>query len=103
MTKEASKNLDVFGKVITALATDAAMEVEGISLLNAKRSKGAVSAYFLPNERVVVDMFIAISSRCAVPTVVATLQEKVKNQIESATKYNVQSVNVQVMNVEVEQ
>lgn len=38
-----------------------------------------------------------------VPSQVATLQEKVKNQIEGATKFKVQSVNVQVVNVNVAQ
>ena len=34
---------------------------------------------------------------------IATLQEKVKNQIEGATKFKVQSINVQVVNVNVVQ
>lgn len=104
MTKEtSSKNLDVFSKVIVALAKDAAADVDGITLPDSKRSKSAVSVYFLPNDKVTVDMFVNISSKCTVPTAVASLQENVKCQIESATKYKVHSVNVQVMNVDIEQ
>ncbi|HAT84218.1 MAG TPA: Asp23/Gls24 family envelope stress response protein, partial [Clostridiales bacterium] len=39
----------------------------------------------------------------SVPTQVAVLQEKVKKQIEGATKFKVQSVNVQVVTVNVAQ
>lgn len=98
-----SKNLDTFGKVITSLATDAVADVEGIDLLGSKKSRGAVSVYFLPNEKVSVDMFVNISQGYAVPPTVAALQENVKTQIERATKYKVHTVNVHVMSVSIEQ
>ena len=98
-----SNNLDTFNKVITSLATDAVADVEGISLLGTKKSRGAVSVYFLPNEKVSVDMFVNISQGYTVPAAVAALQENVKNQIERATKYKVHTVNVHVMSVSIEQ
>lgn len=98
-----SKNLDTFGKVITSLATDAALDVEGIKLPEEKKSRGAVSVYFLPNEKVTVDFFVNITQGQSVPVAVSSLQETVKLQIERATKFKVHSVNVHVLNVIVEQ
>ncbi|MDE5601664.1 MAG: Asp23/Gls24 family envelope stress response protein [Clostridia bacterium] len=104
MTKQTySKNLETFGKVITSLATDAALDVEGITLPEGKKSRGAVSMYFLPNEKVTVEFYVNIMHGYTVPLVVSTLQETVKEQIERATKFKVHTVNVHVMNVSVEQ
>ena len=104
MAKQAySKNLDTFGKVIMSLATDAVSEVEGISLPGAKKSRGAVSVYFLPNEKVNVEFFVNIEQGYAIPKTVSSLQENVKSQIERATKYKVHAVNVHVMNVNIDQ
>ena len=89
----------VLNEVLVSLATEAAQDVEGVHLLNC----GAVSVYVLPNEKVAVDLFVSIDLGYTVPSQVATLQEKVKNQIEGATKFKVQSVNVQVVNVNVAQ
>ena len=93
----------VLNEVLVSLATEAAQDVEGVQLLNSKRNCGAVSVYVLPNEKVAVDLFVSIDLGYTVPSQVATLQEKVKNQIEGATKFKVQSVNVQVVNVNVAQ
>lgn len=93
----------VLNEVLVSLATEAAQDVEGVYLLNSKRNCGAVSVYVLPNEKVAVDLFVSIDLGYTVPSQVATLQEKVKNQIEGATKFKVQSVNVQVVNVNVAQ
>lgn len=93
----------VLNEVLVSLATEAAQDVEGVRLLNSKRNCGAVSVYVLPNEKVAVDLFVSIDLGYTVPSQVATLQEKVKNQIEGATKFKVQSVNVQVVNVNVAQ
>ncbi len=93
----------VLNEVLVSLATEAAQDVEGVHLLNSKRNCGAVSVYVLPNEKVAVDLFVSIDLGYTVPSQVANLQEKVKNQIEGATKFKVQSVNVQVVNVNVAQ
>lgn len=100
MAKEKSP---VLNDVLVSLATEAAQDVEGIRLLNSKRNRGAVSVYVLPNEKVTVDFFVSIDFGYSVPTQVAVLQEKVKKQIEGATKFKVQSVNVQVVTVNVAQ
>ncbi len=103
MAKDNAKSISVLSDVLVSLATEAAQDVEGICLLNSKRNRGAVSVYVLPNEKVAVDLFVNIELGYRVPSQVAQLQEKVKKQIEGATKFKVQSVNVQVMNVNVAQ
>lgn len=86
MAKEmnATKNLSVFSDVIMSLASDAASEVEGVEVLRSRaRSKksirgGGVSVYFLPNEKVTVDVFVNVNFPCRVPEAVAAVQEKSK-------------------------
>ena len=106
MPKEMNaKNLSVFSDVIMSLASDAASEVEGVEVLrsrdHSKRSirGGGVSVYFLPNEKVTVDVFVNIVYGHRVPVVVAEVQQKVKAEIENATKFRVHNVNVQVVSV----
>lgn len=103
MARNSTKITNTMMSVLVSLASDACRGVEGICLLNSKRNKGAVSVYVLPNEKVTVDLFINIEQGYTVPSAVAVLQEKVKAQIEGATKFKVQSVNVQVMNVNIAQ
>ncbi len=98
-----SNNLAAFGKVISSLAADAVADVEGISLPGSKKSRNAVSVYFLPNEKVSVEFFVDIAQGYSIPTTVSSLQESVKTQIERATKYKVHAVNVHVMNVNIDQ
>lgn len=101
MAKE--KKSTVLNDVLVSLATEATQSVDGITLLNSKRNRGAVSVYVLPNEKVAVDCFVNIDFGFRVPTQVALLQEKIKAEIEKATKFKVQSVNVQVVNVNIAQ
>lgn len=106
MAKDSNaKNMSVFSDVIMSLASDAASDVEGVQVLRShdplKKSirGGGVSVYFLPNEKVTVDLFVNTLYGYRVPVVVAAVQEKVKAEIENATRFRVHSVNVQVMSV----
>ena len=45
MAKESTKNSNVLGEVLVSLATEAASDAEGISMLTSKRNRGAVSVY----------------------------------------------------------
>lgn len=100
-----AKNLSVFSDVIMSLASDAAAEVEGIEVLRSDdKSKksirgGGVSVYFLPNDKVSIDIFVNIKFGCAAPSKVAEVQEKVKAEVEGATKYRVHTVNVQIVSI----
>lgn len=100
---KSSSNLEVFSKVITTLARDAAMGASGVSLIADTRSKKAVRVSFLPNEKVQVDIAVIASLGGSIPAKAAELQDIVKNQIESATKFKVNAVNVSVEGVDIEQ
>lgn len=106
MAKEMNaKNLSVFSDVIMSLASDAAAEVEGVEVLRSRDASkrairgGGVSVYFLPNDKVAVDLFVNVNYPCRVPEAVAEVQQRVKKEIEGATRFRVHSVNVQVMSV----
>jgi uncharacterized alkaline shock family protein YloU len=105
MAREDNKKLSVFSDVIKSLTLDAAMGVEGAVVLRASDGQrrgmrsGNVSVEFLPNEKVSIDLSINIHYGFTVPAVVASVQEKVKIEVESSTKYRVHSVNVHVKDV----
>ncbi len=100
-----SKNLSVFSDVIMSLASDAASEIKGIEVLRSGDSSkkaiggGGVSVYFLPGDKVTIDVFVNIHAGYQVPIAVAEVQEKVKAEVEETTKYRVHTVNVQVVSV----
>ena len=98
-----SSDLDVFSKVISTLARDAAAEVAGVSLVEEGRIKKAISVSFLPNQKVQVDISVTIALGSSIPMKVAELQEHVKREIEASTKFKVNAVNVGVVGVDIEQ
>ncbi len=89
----------VLNDVIKSLVKDALQGVKGVVLASDKRSGTAVSVDILPNEKVAVDVRINIEYGYSVPSAVATLQEAIKKQIEGATRFVVNSVNVDVVGV----
>lgn len=89
----------VLGDVIKSLVKDALQDVRGVSLISDKRNSNAVSVDILPNEKVAVVVRINIEYGYSVPSTVATLQESIKKQIEGATRFVVNSVNVEVVGV----
>ena len=98
-----SSDIDVFSKVISTLARDAAAEVAGVSLVKDGRIKKALSVCFLQNEKVQVDIAVTLAFGSSIPAKVAELQEHVKREIEASTKFKVNAVNVSVEGVDIEQ
>ncbi len=98
-----SSDFDVFSKVISTLARDAAAEVTGVSLIEDGRTKKAVSVSFLQNKKVQVDVAVTVAFGSSIPAKVAELQEHVKHEIEESTKFVVNAVNVSVEGVDIEQ
>lgn len=95
----AFNNNGVLSDVIKSLAKDALQDVRGVSLISDKRNSNAVSVDILPNEKVEVVARINIEYGYSVPSTVAALQEAIKKQIEGATRFVVNSVNVEVVGV----
>lgn len=103
MAKEMnSKNMAVFSDVIKSITSNAVSDMEAIEILcsGGKRNHGGgISVYFLPRDKVSIDLFVKIKQGNPVPAITAKVQEKIKNEVEGATKYRVHSVNVQVVGV----
>ncbi len=99
------KNVSVFADVIKRLAIDATTKIDGIEILSSRNkskfhSHGeGVAVYFLPNEKVAIDLFLNVEYGKVIPIIVAQVQDKVKNIVEGSTKFSVHSVNVQVVGV----
>ncbi len=102
MAKENNtKQLSVFSDVIKSLAMDATMSVEGAVLQQNEGIKklifgSGIEVTFLPNEKVTVEVTINIHMGYNIPAVVASVQEKIKAEVEGSTKYRIHSVNVNV-------
>ena len=104
MKNNDKNNIAVFKSVIKSLVNDAIVEIEGASLADPKRfKKNGVEVEFLENDKVSVRVPIVIELGYTVPTTVAAVQERVKGEIENATKYRVNSVDVEVVSVSVPQ
>jgi len=104
MVKNPSKVMSVYTDVIMSLASDAASSIKGVEVLGAtaarrKPRRGGISVYFLPNEKVAIDLFVNIHYGNNAPDIIWQMQEKVKNEVEASTKYKVHSVNVQIVSV----
>lgn len=105
MKKNSNDNLTVFSDVISSLVFNATSDVEGLEIINtspeSKKStkKKSVIVNFLPNDKVSIDVSVAIKYGYVVPDVVSLAQEKIIQAVEAATKYKVQSVNVSVVSV----
>ena len=105
MKKNNVDNLAVFSDVISSLVLKATSDVEGLEIINsktdAKRSNKnkSIVVKFLPNDKVTLDVLVAIKYGYVVPDVISLAQEKIISSVEGATKYKVQSVNVQVVSV----
>ena len=100
MKNDGKNNIVVFKSVIKSLVSDAAIEIEGVSLADAKHyKKSGVEVEFLENDKVSVSLPIVIELGNTVPKTVAAVQERVKGEIENATRFRVASVNVEVVSV----
>lgn len=97
----AYKKDNVLIDVIRSLANDAIVDTEGVRVSESKRAN-IINVTFLDSDRVSIDCVVDLDLGCTVPVIVATLQEKVKNRIEGATKFRVHSINVEVANVNIQ-
>ncbi len=105
MQKNKNDNLQVFADVIVSLSNNATSQVEGIVIgsVDAASKKSiknkSIQVSFLPNDKITIDVYCEIIYGYAVSEVVSLAQEKIIEAVEGATKYKVQSVNVQVTGV----
>lgn len=97
-----NKTLQVFAEVMSKITTEAVAEIEGAELSSLKKNKDLVSVDFLEDgERVDISFSIIIDQGLIVPDIVASVQERVIEKIQSSTKYRVHSCDVTVMGVNI--
>ena len=100
-----SRNNQIYAEIITSLATTAAAKVEGITVLGndnsgkKKKLHGSVVQVYFIKDKVSIDIFINVYYGYRVPDVVCTVQERIKQDVEAATRYKVGSINVKVVSV----
>lgn len=96
------KDNSMYMEVISSLASNAASNVKGVTILGSAKSAykdGKFRVYLNENDEVTIDVFIDIMHGFSVPDVAFSVQEAIKSEVEGATKYKVKQVNVQVSNV----
>lgn len=104
MKNNGKNNIAVFKSVIKSLVSDAIVEVEGAEVADAKLAKkNGVEVEFLENDKVSVRISIVVELGYTVPTIVAAVQERVKGEIETATRFRVASIDVEVVSVSIPQ
>ena len=108
---EIASNLTISEDVIGIIAGLAAAEVEGVSGMtlglvdginqilgsNKKYSKGVKIE--LDNNEVIIDLFVIVKYGVKIPDVAFSIQNSVKNSVESMTGLKVRAVNINVQGV----
>ena len=104
MKNNGKNNIAVFKSVIKSIVSDAIVEVEGVAVADPKRyKKNGIEVEFLENDKVSVHIPVVVELGYTVPIAVASVQEKVKGEIESATRFRVGNIDVEVVSVSVPQ
>ena len=78
---------------IVALAIN---EVEGVSLLNSK-NKGVKLSF--EKQGIVADISVKVNSDCNVSSLAFKIQQSIKHNVESMTKYRVAKIDVHIQDV----
>lgn len=79
---------------IVALAID---EVDGVSLLNTK-NKGIKLSF--DKQGIIADISVKVESSYNVPSLAFSIQQSIKHNVESMTKYKVAKVDVHIQDVD---
>lgn len=86
--------------ILNNIVSIAAGEVKGVASLYKSKSIGSgVKIEFDSDNCLIVDVFANIFYGYSVPEVAYSIQENVKNSVETMTDYKVQSVNISVLGV----
>ena len=96
-----------YSNLIAALANGAIASTEGISKdLGLTKNKLGLSALrdrnvsiFIDDNDVTIDMYVNVEFGYRMPEVVCALQEKIKNEVEANTRFEVKKINVHVSSI----
>lgn len=82
--------------IVSGIVELAIQEVEGVSLLPAKK-KGI--KLFFEKEGIVADISVIVDYGYNVPSLAFRIQQSIKHNVESMTKYKVSKVDVHIQDV----
>lgn len=101
MAKKVKNNESMYIEVISSLASNAASNVKGVTVLGSAKSsyKDGKFRVYINKDEVTIDVYIDIMHGYSVPEVAYAVQEAIKKEVEGTTNYKVKTVNVQVSNV----
>lgn len=82
--------------IVSGIVSLAVSEVDGVSLLNTK-SKGI--KLFFEKQGIVADISVKVDYGYNVPSLAFRIQQSIKHNVESMTKYKVDKVDVHIQDV----
>jgi uncharacterized alkaline shock family protein YloU len=96
-----------YQNLIAALANGAVASTEGMSKdLGLVKNKLGLSALrdrnisiFIDGDSVTIDMYVNVEFGYRVPEVICALQEKIKQEVENNTRFEVKKINVHVSSI----
>lgn len=102
MAKE-QNTAEIYSEIITSLATTAAAQIEGVTVLGGgdkkRKLQGSDVKVYEIKGKVCIDIFINVSYGYKIPDVVCSVQEKIKKDVEAATRYKIGKINVTVVSI----
>ena len=82
--------------IVSGIVALAINEVEGVSLLNSK-NKGVKLNF--EKQGIVADISVKVNSDCNVSSLAFKIQQSIKHNVESMTKYRVAKIDVHIQDV----
>lgn len=82
--------------IVSGIVALAINEVEGVSLLNTK-NKGVKLNF--EKQGIVADISVKVNSDCNVSSLAFKIQQSIKHNVESMTKYKVAKIDVHIQDV----
>lgn len=82
--------------IVSGIVALAINEVEGVSLLNSK-NKGVKLSF--EKQGIVADISVKVNSDCNVSSLAFKIQQSIKHNVESMTKYKVAKIDVHIQDV----
>lgn len=108
---ETTNNIQISEDVVSVMAGMAIQDIEGvekvatgftggISEALGKKNMGKGVKVTIKEKEITIDVGIVIKYGAEIPKIAKEIQDKVKNDVEKMTGYNVISVNVKVQGIE---
>lgn len=111
MSQDNYQARETYVSIIASVAGSAASQIDGIASvsyeaglsknikLGKNKKSNAISVELYDDMTAIIDVSVNVYYGYVIPRVIATLQEKVKAEVERATSYKVRAINVTVAGV----